>query len=71
MAAEVPGLDPVALSEQLSVLKGAFVSEGGRYGELNMATLGSWAAWEARFGIVARAPDVSAIFDPSFTENDG
>jgi putative hydroxymethylpyrimidine transport system substrate-binding protein len=71
MVAEVPGLDRAALGEQLAVLHGAFVREGGRYGELNLPALRSWAAWEARFGIVARPPDVNAIFDPSFTRGDG
>ncbi len=71
MAAEVPGLDRNALLEQLAVLHDSFVRPGGRYGELNMPALRRWAAWEARFGIVARPPDVNSIFDPSFVQANG
>jgi ABC-type nitrate/sulfonate/bicarbonate transport system substrate-binding protein len=71
MVAEVPGLDRTALGEQLAVLHSAFVREGGRYGELNLPALESWAAWEARFGVVAHPPDVHAIFDPSFVQGNG
>jgi ABC-type nitrate/sulfonate/bicarbonate transport system substrate-binding protein len=71
MVAEVPGLDRTGLGEQLAVLHSAFVREGGHYGELNLPMLASWAAWEARFGIVAHPPDVGAIFDPTFVHDDG
>ncbi len=71
MTAEVPGLDESALLEQLAVLRGAFVRPGGRYGELDIPALDMWAAWEARFGIVAHPPDVSSIFDPSFVPGNG
>jgi ABC-type nitrate/sulfonate/bicarbonate transport system substrate-binding protein len=64
MVAEVPGLERSALGEQLAVLHGAFVRPGGHYGELDMSSLRAWAVWEARFGIVARAPDVSSLFEP-------
>jgi hypothetical protein len=35
---------------------------GGHFGELRLSTLSAWAAWEARFGIVTRPPDVSKTF---------
>ena len=66
MLAEVPGLDPPTLSAQLAALQGAFQGTRAHYGELDPATLASWATWEARFGIVSHRPDVGEIFDDSF-----
>jgi len=62
-----PALDPKLVSAQLSGLLPAFRAADGHVGELNPATLRAWAAWEARFGIVPRPPDVSQAFDPSLT----
>jgi ABC-type nitrate/sulfonate/bicarbonate transport system substrate-binding protein len=62
--AQVPGLDRSVLSAQLAALEGAFVGPRKRFGELDLASLQAWAAWEARFGIVSQPPDVRAIFDP-------
>jgi putative hydroxymethylpyrimidine transport system substrate-binding protein len=62
----VPGLDPTLVSAQLRALLPAFRAAGGAIGELNGGVLGRWAAWEARFGIVRRPPDVATAFDPSF-----
>jgi NitT/TauT family transport system substrate-binding protein/putative hydroxymethylpyrimidine transport system substrate-binding protein len=62
----VPGVDPSLVRAQLSALLGAFAAASGRVGELDLGTLRSWAAWEARFGIVSRPPDVNALFDPGF-----
>ena len=61
-----PGLDPGLVLAQLDALLPAFQAPGGHVGELDPARLRAWAAWEARFGIVARAPDVARAFDPSF-----
>jgi ABC-type nitrate/sulfonate/bicarbonate transport system substrate-binding protein len=66
LLAEVPGLDHSQLSEQMAALRGAFLGPFSRFGELDRSHLRLWATWEARFGIVARAPDVNAMFDPSF-----
>jgi NitT/TauT family transport system substrate-binding protein/putative hydroxymethylpyrimidine transport system substrate-binding protein len=68
---QVPGLDPSLVRAQLTGLLPAFHAPNGRIGELNAATLGAWASWEARFGIVRRAPDVAAMFDPAFAGNVG
>lgn len=62
----VPGLDPKLVSTQLGALVPAFQGPDGHVGELDMATLRSWAQWEARFGIVSRPPDIAKAFDPSF-----
>jgi putative hydroxymethylpyrimidine transport system substrate-binding protein len=60
------GLDPKLVSTQLNALLPAFRAPDRRIGELDLAGLRTWARWEARFGIVPRPPDVSAMFDPAF-----
>jgi len=62
----VPSLEPKLVATQLNALLPAFRGPGGRVGVLDTATLSAWAKWEARFGIVRSAPDVSRTFDPSF-----
>jgi putative hydroxymethylpyrimidine transport system substrate-binding protein len=64
----VPGLDPSLVRAELTALLPAFVGHG-RVGVLDPSTLQRWAAWEARFGIVTRPPDVAATFDPSLAAN--
>jgi hypothetical protein len=54
---------------QLSRLLPAFHAADGHIGELNVATLRAWARWEARFGIVRRAPDVGRVFALGFAAN--
>jgi putative hydroxymethylpyrimidine transport system substrate-binding protein len=63
LEAAVPGLDPSLTSAELAALLPTFRAPDGRVGELVRATLARWAGWEARFGIVARPPDVAAMFD--------
>ncbi len=60
----VQGLDPSLVRAQLAALLPAFAGAGGRVGVLDPQTLSRWAAWEVRFGIVNRRPDVAATFDP-------
>ena len=62
----VPGLDPKLVAEELAVELPAFKVPGGAVGELDAAVLRAWAAWEARFGIVKRPPDVARMFDRRF-----
>jgi ABC-type nitrate/sulfonate/bicarbonate transport system substrate-binding protein len=62
----VPGLDPSLVGPELHALLPAFAPPGGRVGELSVLRLRAWAQWEARFGIVRRAPDVAAMFDSGF-----
>jgi putative hydroxymethylpyrimidine transport system substrate-binding protein len=66
LESRVPGLDPRLVSAELAALRPTFAGPDGRVGELNLARLRSWATWEARFGIVRRAPDVDAMFAPGF-----
>src|SRR5436853_556135 len=61
-----PGLKPAQVGAQLDVLDTAFVGAAGRFGVLDPPTLRRWAAWEARFGIVDKPPDVARMFDASF-----
>jgi putative hydroxymethylpyrimidine transport system substrate-binding protein len=62
----VTGLDPSLVAAELHALLPAFEDSAGRVGELDPARLDRWAAWEARFGIVNRPPDVSSMFDQRF-----
>jgi NitT/TauT family transport system substrate-binding protein/putative hydroxymethylpyrimidine transport system substrate-binding protein len=74
----VPGLSHTLVAEQLAAELPAFAppraagaagaaraARTAAIGTLDPATLRAWARWEARFGIVKRAPDVAAAFDPS------
>lgn len=61
----VPGLDHGLVSAQLTALLPAFAGPRGHVGVLDPQTLRSWAAWEARFGIVRTPPNVATGFDPS------
>jgi ABC-type nitrate/sulfonate/bicarbonate transport system substrate-binding protein len=63
---EVAGLDPALVAAQLNALLPAFRAPDGRVGTLDAASLARWAAWEARFGIVRRAPDIAQTFDRGY-----
>jgi NitT/TauT family transport system substrate-binding protein/putative hydroxymethylpyrimidine transport system substrate-binding protein len=65
LEAFVPGLDPALVGAELNALLPVFRTPGGRIGALAPATLHRWAAWETRFGIVRRPPNVGATFAPS------
>ncbi len=66
LESEVQGLSPQLVSADLTALLPAFRGPDGRFGTLSLARLRAWARWEQRFGIVARTPDVTTMFDPSF-----
>jgi putative hydroxymethylpyrimidine transport system substrate-binding protein len=61
---EVPGLDPSLVAPELAALRSSFTGPAGRFGVFDLPALRAWAGWETRFGIVRRAPDVAATFDP-------
>lgn len=63
LEAAVPGLDPKQLAAQLDALEPALSPPGEPIGALDPRILARWAQWEARFGIVKRPPDVTALFD--------
>jgi ABC-type nitrate/sulfonate/bicarbonate transport system substrate-binding protein len=66
LESRVQGLNPGVVRAELAALRPAFQGAGGDVGELNPSVLQRWSQWEARFGIVPRAPDVGRTFDRSF-----
>ncbi|HEY2440295.1 MAG TPA: ABC transporter substrate-binding protein, partial [Solirubrobacteraceae bacterium] len=66
LESQVPGLNHQLDSAELAALRPAFTGPEGHFGVLDTAVLRTWAAWEAKFGIVHRVPNVSAMFDTSF-----
>jgi ABC-type nitrate/sulfonate/bicarbonate transport system substrate-binding protein len=66
LISQVPGLDPALQAAELRALLPAFREPGGEVGALDRARLTAWAAWEKRFGIVSRRPNVGALFNPGF-----
>jgi ABC-type nitrate/sulfonate/bicarbonate transport system substrate-binding protein len=71
LASRVRGLDVRQLEAQLDVLAPALSPPGGRIGGLDPQVLARWASWEARFGIVARPPDVRRLFDTQLVPDSG
>ena len=65
LTAGAPDVDPAEAERQLDALGPAFEA-GGQVGALDPQRLRAWAAWEVKFGIVKRKPDVDAMFDASF-----
>jgi ABC-type nitrate/sulfonate/bicarbonate transport system substrate-binding protein len=58
-----PGLDSTLTAAELAAVRPAFTSPGGRFGALDPARLRAWAAWDVRFGILPRPPDLARTFD--------
>jgi putative hydroxymethylpyrimidine transport system substrate-binding protein len=64
---QVSGLSRRSVSQQLQAELAAFLPRGGgAYGALAPSVLAAWARWEAKFGIVKRAPRVAALFNRGF-----
>jgi putative hydroxymethylpyrimidine transport system substrate-binding protein len=64
-----PGLDRSLTSAQLAAVAPAFRFPGGRFGVLDPARLRAWAAWDVRFGILDRPPDVAQTFDVALSRS--
>jgi ABC-type nitrate/sulfonate/bicarbonate transport system substrate-binding protein len=62
LVSRAPGLDRAVAADQLAAIRPAMTLDG-RFGVLDPARLRDWAAWETRFGLVPRAPDVARAFD--------
>ena len=62
----VGGLDPRLVRADLTALRSSFAGPAGPPGALQISSLRAWAAWEARFALVSRPPDVARMFDPRF-----
>ena len=61
-----PGLDRGLAKAELAAVLPAFTAGADRFGELDPARLRAWAAWDVRFGILTRPPDVARAFDRRF-----
>jgi putative hydroxymethylpyrimidine transport system substrate-binding protein len=66
LESQVQGLDPTLVKAELAGEVPAFSGPEHRFGVLDVPLLRRWAAWEHRFGIVKRAPDVATTFDTRF-----
>jgi ABC-type nitrate/sulfonate/bicarbonate transport system substrate-binding protein len=59
-------VDRATTERELDAVSPAFTEGVTRYGQLDPSELRAWAAWEARFGITKRPPDVARAFAPGF-----
>jgi ABC-type nitrate/sulfonate/bicarbonate transport system substrate-binding protein len=55
--------------KELDAVAPSFRSSAGRIGTFDTARLQRWAAWEQRFGIVDKRPDVALMFDGDFARS--
>jgi ABC-type nitrate/sulfonate/bicarbonate transport system substrate-binding protein len=60
-----PALKRVLTLKELDAISPSFTAGADFYGELNPATLATWATWAQRSGIVKHKPDVATMFDPT------
>jgi putative hydroxymethylpyrimidine transport system substrate-binding protein len=58
----VRSLKPALVRAELDAVSPALQADADRFGELDRPRLRAWAAWEARFRITRRPPDVRAAF---------
>jgi len=56
------GLERAQVMAELDAVSPVFKDGARRFGELSTARLRQWAAWEARFGITRKPPDVARAF---------
>jgi ABC-type nitrate/sulfonate/bicarbonate transport system substrate-binding protein len=63
--AAAPGTGRALTARQLAAVSPSFQADDGSIGTFDTARLERWAAWEQRFGIVARRPEVALMFDGS------
>jgi ABC-type nitrate/sulfonate/bicarbonate transport system substrate-binding protein len=66
LESQVQGLDPRLVRAELAGEVPAFTGPEHHFGVLDVPLLRRWAAWEHRFGIVKRTPDVATTFDTRF-----
>jgi hypothetical protein len=66
LESQVQGLDPTLVAAELAKEVPAFTGPEHHFGVLDVALLRRWAAWEQRFGIVKRIPDIATTFDTRF-----
>lgn len=63
---ERAGVQRAPTRRELDAVSPAFTEGATRYGAFDPAALKAWAAWEARFGITRRPPDVAHAFALGF-----
>lgn len=63
------GIDARQARRELRALASAFTTKDGTFGVLDPAVLARWSAWEAKFGITERPPDVGELFAPAFSRS--
>ena len=56
----------VTAATELDAVSPAFQAPDGTIGTLDLGAMRRWAAWEKRFGIVDRVPEVADMFIPRF-----
>ena len=66
MVDRVDGLERRVIQDQLDAVLPAFASGGSAVGAFDLGALERWAAWEERFELTKKRPDVARMFDPSF-----
>jgi len=71
LLSQTDGLDRATAQRELDAVLPAFTAGARSFGELDPRRLRAWARWEARFGIVRRAPDVAPAFDGRFVPREG
>jgi ABC-type nitrate/sulfonate/bicarbonate transport system substrate-binding protein len=59
---EGAGVDRTDTASELDAVSPAFTEGAPRFGALQPAPLRAWAAWEARFGITRKPPNVARTF---------
>ena len=59
---EGAGVDRTDTASELDAVSPAFTEGAQRFGALRPAALRAWAAWEARFGITRKPPNVARTF---------
>ncbi len=67
LTAGAPGVVARQARRELRALASSFTTPAGDFGVLDPAVLARWSAWEAKFGITTRPPDVAALFAPALS----
>lgn len=68
MVDRVDGLKRKTVQAELDAVLPAFVAGGLAFGRFDLPSLEKWSAWEQRFGITKKQPDVTRMFNPSFAK---
>ncbi len=65
------GLERATVERELDAISPSFTAGAIAFGQLSPRRLRPWAAWEQRFGIVTRVPDVALAFDGRYVPPSG